>query len=282
MITIVRLTLLEAVRRRLLWALVVLTLVVVAITGWGFEGLVSLARADRVDSARILVGVSQLLILVAFMFSFVLAMTAAFMAAPAVAGEIETGVALAILARPIRRADYLVGKWTGLAIVITLYAVGAGLLEVAVVWQLTGYGPPDPLRAVGYLAFEAIVLLSLSLALGTRLSPVPSGAIAVVVFGLAWVAGVLGGIGAFFDAPALVQAAEVSRILVPLDGLWRGVIFSLEPPALVALGLARGPAFTANPFFAAEPPSPAYLAWAVTWVVVVVALGVLSLRRREL
>ena len=45
-------------------------------------------------------GLGVFLILVAFMFSFVVAMTAAFLAAPAIAGDLESGVALAMLARP--------------------------------------------------------------------------------------------------------------------------------------------------------------------------------------
>ena len=43
------------------------------------------------------VGVSQLLIFAAFMFSFILAMTAGFLAAPAIASDIESGVALALV-----------------------------------------------------------------------------------------------------------------------------------------------------------------------------------------
>ena len=103
---IARLTVAEAARRRILWVLLALTVASVLLTTWGVERLVTLARAESdTNEIEIQIGVSQVLILVAFMFSFVLAMTAAFLGAPAIAGDLESGIAHAMLARPIRRAD---------------------------------------------------------------------------------------------------------------------------------------------------------------------------------
>jgi ABC-2 type transport system permease protein len=82
-ITIAILTLREAARRRILAVLLLLTLATVALTGWGVERLTTLAREGGVNELQIRIGISQVLILVAFMFSFVLAMTAAFLASPA-------------------------------------------------------------------------------------------------------------------------------------------------------------------------------------------------------
>jgi hypothetical protein len=118
--------------------------------------------------------------------------------------------------------------------------------------------------------------------LSTRLPAIAGGAICVVVFGLGWMAGVFAGIGKFFDAGPLVAAAEASRWLLPSDGLWRGTIYALEPPIVVAGALGvGGPATDAHPFFAAGPPPTAFLAWSAIWVVAVLGLAVLSLRRRD-
>lgn len=281
MIPIVRITIQEAARRRLLWGLVILTLVTVAVTGWGFERLVTLARARGVDELALTIGLSQTVILVAFMFSFVLAMTAAFFAAPALASDIESGVAQAMLARPLRRSELFLGKWLGLSLVIAAYAVLSGLLELIVVRLVTGYAPPDPVAAVAYLVAEAVVLLTLALTLGARLPGIAAGAVVVVVYGLTWVAGVMGAVGAFFNTPGLVEAAETSRILVPIDGLWRGAVFSLEPPIVVAV-FQQETRFQGNPFYASQPPSTAFLLWSVLWVAGVLVAGIWLLRRREI
>ena len=51
-VTIATLTLREAVRRRLLWALIGLTVTIVAITGWGFARISELSPIGGGDEAR--------------------------------------------------------------------------------------------------------------------------------------------------------------------------------------------------------------------------------------
>jgi ABC-type transport system involved in multi-copper enzyme maturation permease subunit len=280
---IARLTLAESIRRRIIWVLLGLTVFSVAITTWGVERLVSLARENGTGEVQIFIGVSQILVLVAFMFSFVLAMTAAFLGAPAIAADVESGVAHAMLARPIRRADLVVGRWLGLSVVVLAYAAVSGLLEIAAVRLVSGYAPPNPLEAVAYLAAQAIVLMTVALLLSTRLPAMASGAICVVLFGLGWMAGVFAGIGRLLDAGALVSVAEATRWLLPTDGLWRGAIHALQPPLVVLVAAGRlGSAADANPFFATSAPDPAFLAWCVVWTAVVLGLAALSLERRDL
>ena len=143
------------------------------------------------------------------MFSFVLAMSAAFLAAPAIASDVETGTVLAMLARPLRRSDLLLGRWLGLSIVVGGYAALSGLLAIAVVDLVSGHVPPSPLVAVGFLAFQAITVLTLALALGTRLPGIAAGAITVVLFGVGWFVGVLGSVAVVFEAAPLARAADV-------------------------------------------------------------------------
>jgi ABC-type transport system involved in multi-copper enzyme maturation permease subunit len=282
-LTIARLTVAEAGRRRIVWVLLGLTILTVALTTWGVERLVSLARQGDATELEIQVGVSQVLILVAFMFSFVLAMTAAFLGAPAIAADLESGIAHAMLARPIRRADLVLGRWLGLVAIVIAYAAGSGLLEIACVRLVTGYAPPEPLLAVAFLSAQAVVLLTVALLLSTRLPAIAAGAICVVLFGLAWMAGVFAGIGRAFDAGPLVAAAEASRWLLPTDGLWRGTIYGLEPPAVVLVALGRGgPVAQANPFFASAPPPIEFLVWCAAWIAIVLAVSIVSLDRRDL
>ena len=282
MITIARLTIREAARRRILWVLLAMTIVSVGLTGWGAGSLASLAREGGTSELEIRIGVSQILILVAFMFSFVLAMTAAFLAAPAIAADLESGVALALLARPIRRADLVLGRWLGLSLVIAAYAAASGLLEILVVAALTGHAPPEPVVALAFLAAQAIVLLTVALLLSTRLPSIAAGAVCVVLFGLSWMAGVFSGIARVFDAGALETASQLARWLFPSDGLWRGVVYGLEPPLVVLGAEQAGRISEANPFYAVAPPPLEFTLWAVIWIAGVVVLAAWSLERREI
>jgi len=97
-----------------LWVLVIIALVAVGLTAWGVSALVESARDDGVGELDIKFVVSQILIFIAFMFGFVLVMTAAFFGSPAIATDLESGIAQAMLARPLRRSSYLLGRWLGL------------------------------------------------------------------------------------------------------------------------------------------------------------------------
>jgi ABC-type transport system involved in multi-copper enzyme maturation permease subunit len=282
-IVIARLTVRELVRRRVVWVLAALTIVSVTLVAWGLDRLVSLARADGAAELEIRIGVSQVLILIAFMFSFVLAMTAAFVGAPAIGGELESGVAQAILARPLRRSDVLLGRWLGSAVIVVGYTVASGLLAVGVATQVSGYGPPEPFLAIGFLSAQALVLLTLTLALGSVLPSIAAGAIAVVGFGLGWMAGVLAGVAAVFGVELLGQVAEVSRWIFPSDGLWRGVIYGLEPPLVVMLATGNLPRFAdANPFYASAPPPLAFVIWSIAWIAIVLGVSSWWFERRDL
>jgi ABC-type transport system involved in multi-copper enzyme maturation permease subunit len=280
-ITIARLTIGETARKRILWVLIALALVAVALTTWGVTLLMSAAREAHASDLQVKLGVSQILIFIAFQFTFVLAMTAAFLGSPAIAADLESGVAQAMLARPLRRSSYLLGRWLGLAVVVVLYAALSGLLAIAAVAFVSGYTPPNVVVPVLYLAGQALVLLTLTMVLSTRLPSIAGGAIAVVAYGIAWLAGVLGHIGLAIGTRGLVGVSDLARVLFPTDTLWQGVVYGLEP-SVVLQSVGESPIGQGNPFFALEPPHPAYVIWAGAWIVLALVLAVILLRRREL
>jgi ABC-type transport system involved in multi-copper enzyme maturation permease subunit len=272
----------EAARRRLLLALLLLTLVVIALTVWGVSRIADLRDDGQpLSVAQQRTIVSQLLILVMFMFSWVLSLAAAFIAAPAIAGEIESGVALAILARPISRAEYVLGKWLGLVALVVAYGVGAAVVELLAVQAVSGYSPPHPFEFLGFVIAEGIVILTFALMLSTRLAGMVGGVIAAILFGIAWMGGIVGGIGAAFNNATITNVGTLTKLILPTDGLWRGAVWSLEPSIVIAAQQQLGPASAANPFFAAEPPPAAYVIWAIAWIAAVLALAIWSFRSRE-
>ena len=282
-LTIARLTLAEAVRRRLFLALLLLTLGSIVLSWWGFSQVATFQpRGEPLTPAQRTLLESQLLILVTFMFSFVLGISAAFIAAPLMASDLESGVVLAMLARPIRRAELVLGKWIGVFLLVGGYTAAAGIAELVVVELTTGYSPPHPVETIAFLVAEATILLTLALALATRLSAITTGVLVVGAFGVAWVLGIIGGIGTAFDNPTVEAIGDLSRLLLPTDGLWRGALYQLEPAA-VLLAYAQAPrAAAAFPFYVDAPASLAYVAWCAAWIVVVLLAGMWSFRRREL
>jgi ABC-type transport system involved in multi-copper enzyme maturation permease subunit len=270
----------EALRRRLVLAVIVLTLIAIGLTGWGFSRIPYLG-AQPLPATQVQLVASQLVILVAFMFSFVLALAAVFVAAPAISGETESGIALAVLARPLSRTSYVLGKWLGLAALLLIYTAGSVAIDLVVVRLVIDYSPPDPLSALAFVYAEGLALLTLALALSTRLSGMVAGVVSLILFGIAWMGGIVGGIGQAFDNATITHVGTVTRLLLPTDGLWRGAVHALEPVAVLSAFRNAGPGIAANPFFAPSPAPLAFVVWGVAWIAIVLGAAIWSFRTRE-
>ena len=279
-LTVAALTLREATRRRVLLALTVLTVALIALSGWGFSRLAAQDGPDAMTSGEARLTASILLNLVMFGFSLIAALGTAFLAGPTLAGETESGIALAVLARPIRRSAFLLGKWLGLVAFGGGFIVVAGMAQILVVRATVDYWPPHPATALALLAAQTTVLLTLAVLLSTAISPMASGVVAVGLFGTTWVAGVVGGLGQSLGNDSVARVGSVSRVLLPTDGLWRGAMHAFQDPsALVQFG---GDDAVAFPFLSAAPLTAAYLAWAALWMAMVWGLAATAFVRKDL
>ena len=277
---IAALTLREASRRRVLLALGVMTLVLLALSAWGFSRLAAESGGSALTSGEARLTASIVLNLVMFGYSLIAALGTAFLAGPTLSGETESGIALSMLARPIRRSSFLLGKWLGLATFGSGFVVLAGLAQIVVVRATADYWPPEPAAALALLAAQTTVLLTLAVLLSTAVSPMASGVVAVGLFCTTWVAGVVGAVGASFGNDAVARVGSVSRMLLPTDGLWRGAMNAFQDPS--ALAVFGGTDAQAFPFLSASPLTWTYLAWAVVWVAMVWGLSAVSFLRRDL
>jgi ABC-type transport system involved in multi-copper enzyme maturation permease subunit len=275
--TIATLTIKEAVRRRLLLAFVAITVFIVGLSAWGFDRL---SHTTSLTSGETNIAVPQALILFMFMFSFVLALSASAIASPTISSEVESGVLMTIVTRPVRRSEVLIGKWLGLATLLAGYAGGVCALEFGVVDWASGFVPPNPVLVTVYLFAEAALLLTLALFLSTRVPVIAAGVIGVAVFGAGWLAGVVGTLGSALNVAALRTVGQVGRLLLPSDGLWHAAIYYLQPLSLIAQHLAEGG--RQDPFYAQGAPSWAYLLWVACWFLIVLSAAVASFARREL
>lgn len=274
------LTLREASRRKVVWALAGLTAVLLGLDAWGFAKLPGMEtdQTGELTSGEARIVASMLLNLVMFTMSLVVALGTAFLAGPTVSGELETGVSLSVLARPVRRSSVLLGKWLGLATFATAYIVIAGTIQFLIVWLAVGYIPPNPAAALAIMAAESIVLLTLALLLSSVLSPMASGVLAVGFFGATWVAGVIGGIGESLGNDGVARIGDVSRVILPTDGLWQGVMHALQARSVLT---DVGGDAAAIPFLSTSELTPQYLVWVVAWLALVLGVTVTSFARRD-
>jgi ABC-type transport system involved in multi-copper enzyme maturation permease subunit len=278
-LTLAALTLREASRRKVLRALAALTLVLLVLSGWGFAKLAGESDFGSLTSGEARLVASQVLNLVMFGLSLIAALGTAFLAGPTLSGEIESGIVLAVLARPVRRSAVLLGKWLGLVAFGCGFVVLAGLAQCVVVRITVDYWPPQPAAALALLAGETVVLLTLALLLSTVISPMASGVVTVGLFGATWIAGVVGGVGSALGNDGVARVGTISRILLPTDGLWRGAMHAFQDPTAL---LQFGGRLDGFPFLSQAPLTAAYLGWAAVWVAMVGGLAAVSFARKDL
>jgi ABC-type transport system involved in multi-copper enzyme maturation permease subunit len=205
-LTIAALTVRESSRRRVLRAIVAMTAVLLALSAFGFSRIDAEFSGLTSGEAR-LVG-SIVLNLIMFGLSLIAALGTAFLAGPTVAGEIESGMALSVLARPVRRSAVMLGKWLGLVTFGGGFVVLAGLAQFLVVWVTVQYWPPDPVQGLALLAAQTTVLLTLGVVLSTMASPMASGIVAVGLFGATWIAGIVGTVGELLGNEGVHESAR--------------------------------------------------------------------------
>jgi ABC-type transport system involved in multi-copper enzyme maturation permease subunit len=140
---IARYTLLEAMRNRLLWLLV--AALAAAFAAAGFLQQVSITEAARVQASLI----------AAAMRLFAVFLVAAFVVT-AVVREINDKVLEVLLAKPLPRTSWLIGKCLGFAGVAAVVAVAAGL-------PLWFFGAPAGVAAwTASLFFELLIIVAAS------------------------------------------------------------------------------------------------------------------------
>ena len=80
---------------------------------------------------------------------------------------------------------------------------------------------------------------------------------------------------------AVARVGSVSRVLLPTDGLWRAAMHAFQDP--VAVAQFGGPAVEGGfPFLSDATLAPAYQAWIVLWVALVLGLAGMVFQRRDL
>ncbi|MBC5801114.1 MAG: ABC transporter permease [Candidatus Eremiobacteraeota bacterium] len=282
MLAITSLTLREASRRKVVAAAVAIAIVLIGLTGWGFWKLNASLSGHARDPALVAGTFSVLVVMLAYMFSVALAIGSAFLAAPALSADVDSGLLLAILPRPLRRADVVLGKWLGLALLVIAFVLAVGGAELGVIRLIAHYVPPHPLTALAFLAAESLVMLTLALFFSSRLAPIAGGIIAIALFGLAWIAGIAVTLATTLGNAALVHAGTIVSLIVPSDGLWRGALAALEPAVFVASGATAEGAREFGPFAVSGPPPAAFLIWSAAWAMAILAAAVLSFAKRDI
>jgi Cu-processing system permease protein len=286
---IARFTLQEAVSRRLILAGVLISLGYIGLFALGFHFAYdkSIETTTSVES-RLSLGVAfaTLTLFGVYVVNYLASFLALFLSVAAVSGEIDSGTLHAVLARPLRRSEFIVGRWLGYAVMLAVYILAMTGLVLLIARLIAGYEVPAPVPALLLMLLEGVLLLTLSLFGSTLMPTLANGIVVFTLLGLAWLAGIIEFVGRLLivapnasGGEAMLNIGTAVSLILPSDALWRGASYYLESPSMLAvLGAARG----GIPFFSSAPPATALVVWSLGYVVVILGGAVLAFRRRDL
>lgn len=271
----------EALRRRVLLVVVVLTAAFGALYAWGchelFKDIAGFSNDASGLDAKALAG-ATILGLAMFGGLFLGIVLATFLTAGAVRGDAERGLLQPLVVRPLGRTHYLLGRFLAAAAVSAAYVLVVYFGAMLVTGWMGDWWPAHPLGAALRLAGGAVLVAALSLLGSVFLGATANGICILMTYGAGLLAGLLGAIGDAIPSHTLQHIANVASWTLPFEGLYRDALRLLvqDVPgvsgAIVRLG----------PLGGSHDAGPLLVPWAVLYLVLVLAAGAAAFARRDL
>ncbi len=277
---IARMTFRENVRKRIVLTGLVLGLIFLVVFSIGFRMVYinALINPEMQGGAlsRVVVSEATNMLLLAGLYAvtFLSVALGALLGADTLSGEINSGTIQTIVSKPVRRAEVVLGKWLGFAILLGLYSLLMSGGTVFSIWVQSDYLPTNMLVGVSLIYLEALLIMTLALFCSSFLSGLATGGVVFGMYGLAFIGGWVEQIGTAIQNPTAVQVGIITSLLIPSESLWRRASFEMQSPISSVLGI--------SPFGSGAVPSPLMVAYAALYLLFFLWAAISTLENRDL
>ncbi len=277
-------------RRKALYGAIALTIVFLALYGWGVDAAMREIAQDSgtgtmerraaeagIDTTILFVG--QMFVAGLFAVSNIASLLAIFLAAGTIAQEVDQGTLYAIVSKPVARWQVVVGKWLGGAAMLAVYVAITALATAAIIYWRAGYWP-DRLSLGILLLIAKVALLHAATILCSVLMPaITAGIVMFIVYSVTNVTGLLEQLGRELESESMVWIGIYGDLVLPADALWKMATYTVQPPnPLVALGVRT----MIGPFMVNFPPSIWMGIYAIGYTAAALGAAVWWFGRRDL
>jgi ABC-type transport system involved in multi-copper enzyme maturation permease subunit len=271
----------EALRRRVLLVVLVLTAVFGGLYAWGCDALFNdVSGFDNNESGLDPVALAGSTIVGLAMFGglFLGVVLATFLTAGAVRGDAERGLLQPLVVRPLGRAQYLLGRFLAAATVSALYVLLVYFGAVLVTGLIGDWWPEHPIGSGVRLAGAAVLVAALSLLGSVFLGATANGILMLMAYGAGLLAGLLGAIGDAIPSPTLQNIASVGSWALPYEALYRDALRLLvqDVPGVAGAIVQLGP------LGGSHDAGPLLVPWVIVYLVGVLAAAAWAFARRDL
>jgi hypothetical protein len=155
-----------------------------------------------------------------------------------------------------------------------LYALLMSGGVVLIVFLQSDYLPRNMLTGLPLIYLESLLVMTISLAGSSAMPALATGAMVFGLYGLAFLGGWIEQIGSVLSNPTAVQIGIVTSLIIPTEALWRRAAYEMQSPLSGALGM--------SPFGAFSVPSLWMVAYAIVYLVIVLAMAVNTFKHRDI
>ena len=276
LLIIAQLTIREAQRRKIMWVALVMGVAFVALFSLGLHYLMLDIEqyGFSLDNEFDVLPINGLTMAGLYVTNFLVIIMAVLISVASISNEIESRLIDTIIVKPLRRWEIVVGKWLGFALMSVIYTwLLAGGILLFSYWR-TGFSFVHYFRAIGLLSFNALIMMTVTIAGGTRFSTLANGVLAFMLYGLSFIGGWVETIGSLFKNEAAVNIGIIASLIVPIEAVWRRAILELQPLQLDTR--------FAGPFVVTSEPSDVMMVYTGLYVIAMLGLAVWSFGRRDL
>lgn len=163
--------------------------------------------------------------------------------------EIEQRTIYTILSKPIRRGQFLLGKYLGLALTLAVEVAIMTVVLLALVASITGQLPTELLIAIGFIYLELLLITAFAVMFSAFSTPTLSAMFSVAVFIIGHLSQDIHTFGSKAESPAVQKISHVVYLLLPnlenFNFKGQAVHGVAVPPEQYLYSLAYGALYTA-------------------------------------
>lgn len=278
---IAALTIRETQRRRILWVALFMGVAFLLIFGLGFHYIFSELEGDiqaqRFQPQRPTTQIIANFLMMSglYVINFLVIVMAALLSAGTLSGEVESHTIETLLTKPLYRWQVVLGKWLGYALIVSLYMLILAVGVIAITRWRSDLEVSNLPSGLSLMLLAGLTMLSLSIAGSTRLSTLANGALAFMLYSLAFIGSWVEQIGAVLRNETAVDLGILSSLLMPADALWKKASLLFQPQGVTDFELA-------GPFVVMSQPNERMTLYGVLYVVILLLLALWSFSRRDL
>jgi ABC-type transport system involved in multi-copper enzyme maturation permease subunit len=225
----------EVIRKKVILVIGSLTLLYLVLFSLMIHFAMEDMRNSRIGSMEIIMTGAGIISIMGFYFSSMIVSFVTIMASVGtISSDIESGLIHSIVSKPLRRHEYVLGRYLGIAgltigfsafLYVFLFIVNF-IFDIP---PLNHVQPPVFLQGFVLFCYEPLVLLSLCLFGSVVLKTMNNGILAIGMYILGMIGGMMEQIGTFIELNGLVQWGIFISLVSPFDSIYRkmmSVLFS--------------------------------------------------------